>query len=307
MSSRQGVSKQTQARSNLRSVSRLSTGQQTLDENLMPQALKNLNRHGFTPSVVLQLQRTIGNQAVAQLVKRNTGGSTRIQRNPIKDRLIHFIQDLSQGPVINMLAQHILNVINALDSGNWATAYNLLYDRGVAKLAGHRINTKNVFINSTGKNPKEIKGEVDRAISKGMYFKGKLDLPEVMVTQGNGFDPNARTPETDQELAQQVLPVVLEEWIHMFQHQIQGFVSHGTYLFQQSPEVQQNQMLPDGQGRWNMNEVDIYAIYKDLGWDVVLSAFKARYTERQKYEFFDTPRTRAFNMQKGTIIGGHRG
>src|SRR5262249_37799798 len=117
----------------------------------------------------------------------------------------------------------------------------------------------------------------------------------------------ARTPETDPSLAQQVYPVVLEEWIHMFQHQIEGYLSEGTYQFLETPEVVQNQMLPDGQGRWNMREVDIYAVYRDLGWDQVVKTFQTRYTEREKYANF-LENVRRFNLQRLQMVSrGRRG
>jgi hypothetical protein len=301
MFSHQRTPKQQQARRNLRHPTR----QEDIDEKLMRQALKEPDARTLTPGVLIQLQRTIGNQAVSQLIKTKTQASV-IQRNPVKDRLLHFVQDQQSGQVINTLAQHILSVINALEGGQWATAYNLLYDRAIAKIAGHKINIKALYIDDTNKTQKEINSEVDRAISKGMYFSGRLDLPEVAILPNNDFN-NAITPDTDATLAKQVLPVVLEEWIHMFQHQIQGYLSQATYDFEQTPEVQKNQMLPEGQGRWNMNEVDIYAIYRDLGWASVLTAFKARYKERQRFEVFKiVTRTRQENAQRGLVIGRNR-
>src|SRR5690606_21092860 len=91
-----------------------------------------------------------------------------------------------------------------------------------------------------------------------------------------------RTPANDEALAWQVLPIFLEEWIHMFQNRTGDLLSRGTREFQVSDDFTQD----ENSGNWNLNEVDIYAIYRDLGWSRVLDEFVARYPERMKYKDF---------------------
>lgn len=237
----------------------------------------------LTPARVVGLQRRIGNRAVQQLIQRQQAPANVIQRNPT-ERLAAIISDSEQAEHIRRAAQNILNVINALIGRDFETASTMLYSNDMARGLKHHINLKFVSIRGVGKSQSEIDKEVEQAIGKGMYFQGKLDLPAVMIDMGSDQDPIM--PENDESLAMKVLPVVLEEWIHMFQHMIGGLLSENTEAFAATPEVQENQTLPEGGGKWNMREVDIYAIYRDLGWDTVLDAFRSRYTERQKFEDF---------------------
>lgn len=104
-----------------------------------------------------------------------------------------------------------------------------------------------------------------------------------------------------------VLPAALEEWIDMFQTASQTFLSDSTYDFANTPEVMQNQQLPEGQGRWDLKEVDIFATYRELGWMSVLDAFRARYTERQRFQvFLNRGGLRAMNIRRGVVFGTHR-
>jgi hypothetical protein len=217
-----------------------------------------------------------GTQGDTLNLKAKNQDSSVIQRNPIKERLNNYITT-SQNPIVVKLANHILTIINNLESGNWGQAYKDLYSKEVAKDCNHKINLKSAYINTTGLNNVEINEKLESAIGKGMYFAGKLDLPDVALLPNNDIS-QAITPSDDECLAKKVLPVALEEWIHMFQHQIHGYLSAGTELFATTPAYIKNQQ------EWNLNEVDIYAIYKDLGWSSVLDAFRPRYKEREVYE-----------------------
>jgi hypothetical protein len=262
----------------------------------------------------MQLQRLIGNHAVGQLLHQGATPQAQIQRNPVKDRLVYFMRNQSQGKGINALAGHILTIINAMEAGNFALADKMLKDKAVPRLVGHTIRvTSQPPINVASEA--EIGPEVEKKVSTGIawYFSDskKIEVPEFSVMINNDY-MTGRSPADDPALARMVLPVVLEEWIHMFQHQIKGFLSEGTEKFSRTAEVRENQRLPDGEGRWNLREVDIYAIYRDLGWASVLDAFRSRYTEREKYEAFKQlpPKTRdqirAENLRNGVILGSHR-
>ena len=222
----------------------------------------------------------IHNQEDARYLKEKKQGSSVIQRNPITDKLIDYLYDSPVGSTIETLAGHILTVIDHMEGERWAKANDALFNNALATKCEHRINLKSTYINIKSLSQEDIAVKVELAIGKGMYFKEekRLDLPDVALLPKNDISL-AQTPSTDAWLARKVLPVVLEEWIHAFQHAINGFLSQGTADFAQTPQAQRNP-------KWNLNEVDIYALYKNLGWTEVLDAFRARYTERQKYEDF---------------------
>lgn len=247
-----------------------------------------------TPATVMQLQRAIGNQATKQLITQKSTSPT-IQRNPIKEKLTSFITDLTKSDHIRILAHHILTAINAIDAGDWETARDLLYSKDVAGSLGHQLSVDMPTIDIS-KNPE---GQFEKAIRNARYsFANKT----IRVVDVSPYHPkwldlsegeyNDAEEKEKRDLYPHVLPVALEEWIHMFQNMTQSVLSEGTEMFMMSPQVQENQNLPV---QWNMNEVDIYAVYKDLGWDIVLSEFKARYAERIKYqEFIDL-------LKRGTV------
>lgn len=252
------------------------------------------NPSALSSGDLLQLQRSIGNRAVSDMISTNEAGAETIQRNPIKDRLQQYIDSQDETAHVHTLADHLLKIMNAMDANDYQLASDLLRDSTVLKSVGHTSTGKRKadVVNAKDMTPEEIDAKVIAvAKAKSMYFKDskKLDLPNIIVVPAgkSATDPTNPTPESDARLAWQVLPIALEEWIHMFQHTIDGLLSEGTKRFAQTDEVQQNQMLPDGQGRWNMREVDIYAIYRDLGWEQILDEFESRYTEREKYKEYE--------------------
>lgn len=200
------------------------------------------------------------------------------------ERLHNYSTQIGGDPATVALATHLKSIIEHLDSGDFTAAYALLHDRAVAKQLKYRIRDEIAHIDGTNKAWGAVLDEAKGVLGKGMHFKGELILPDVIVVTGGDF-ATAKTPENDPTLASMVLPVDLEEWIHMFQTHIGGFLSEGTERFSQTPEIAANQQLPAGTaGRHDLKEVDIYAIYRDLGWNHILDDFRARYEGRGRYE-----------------------
>ncbi|MFB2772412.1 DUF4157 domain-containing protein [Pelatocladus sp. BLCC-F211] len=216
------------------------------------------------------------NQGGTLNLKAKNQDSSVIQRNPIINRLNHY--RTSQDVKVSRLATHILDIIGHIENSRWQQAYNLLYSRAMADRFNHTINLRSKYIDITGLSNEKINVEVELGVDKGMYFVNdkKLNLPDVALLPNNDIS-QAITPENNNYMAMKVLPVALEEWIHMFQHMIGGYLSGGTELFATSTEVAANP-------QWSLNEVDIYAIYKDLGWLDILDVFRQRYQERQVYD-----------------------
>merc|ERR1739841_182770 len=100
-----------------------------------------------------------------------------------------------------------------------------------------------------------------------------INLTDVAIK--NGADAwDAKSPGNDALLAMKVLPIFIEECIHIFQHLIGGHLSPDTEAFRRSKKFNKED---------DLNEVDICAFYKDLGWNEVLTRFYPRYPERLRF------------------------
>jgi len=249
----------------------------------------SLNIRNASPAKIMELQRLIGNRAVQRLIAEQ---SALIQRNPVTDRLEKYMDDVTQAPETRIIAQHILNVIAAINGGQWQTAYDLLTNNGIAGIVKAKIK----IVKFSVFDRKRYETELFRAMKAGQYKpEGKeITLPDMEIAYMDEMDLHSggmqdmKTPANDQQLAMTFLPVMLEEWIHMFQYHIGGFVSYATESFERNKA---NEITANG---WNLKEVDIYAIYRDLKWFAILDEFRSRYTERQKFEEFSPTWKRAY-------------
>jgi hypothetical protein len=154
---------------------------------------------------------------------------------------------------IQLLAGHIHRIIALIDDSRWNDASNAIFEQAVAQKCGLHIDS-----------PFRICQNDDDAVSfarkNAMWYKHKmkLRLPQVAIGTKGSTDFDWEYPEDLPLLAQRILPIWLEEWIHVFQHFIAGPVSQKTVAFKESPGFLQS---------WDENEVDIFVIFKDLGWD----------------------------------------
>ncbi|MEM8637262.1 MAG: DUF4157 domain-containing protein [Cyanobacteria bacterium P01_G01_bin.54] len=236
--------------------------------------------HVVQQSGGLVQRSSLPSEPVIRLQSPEAASGLVIQRNPITDRLTEIILNDQETEQVRLLADHILKIIQFINAQNWEQAHACLWDRKVAKQCGFRISSKNCFIDPTNKDQSTIDIEIEEAIKKGMSFDKEIVLPEVSISPPNTFA--GRTAFNDAELAMRVLPVCLEEWIHRLQNKIGQVLSQGTEAFKIHAET----VEMEGYETWSWNEIDIYAIYKDLGWNSVLKAFKSRYVERKKYDDF---------------------
>jgi hypothetical protein len=292
-------------------------------------ALNKSDGETLTPDTMMQLQRTIGNRAVLQLMRQNaqpaakipvsrSGTGSVIQRetgdDPITKRLLEYVQNMGEKEKVRELALHLLTAIEYMEKHKNKKAYDLLKDKGIAGSFNYDIKTVGKVVfgmidEKTKKKPEEIEQEVVEAAGKGKHsppgrineksledMSGSLKLPHVEYypncwdtsgKTGDGMKPEMLTPANNEMIAGYILPVMLEEWIHMFQHMSNSVLSKGVADFQKSPIFQQHQT--GFVGDWNINEVDIYGVYRDLGWKHLLDVFRSRYPERMAYESFINP------------------
>lgn len=226
------------------------------------------------------VQRLSKRSKIAGGVMQLLGPSSNVGNGPgmsIQATLLGVAQDNGRAMHVRALANHLIQAINAISAGQWATADGLLYNRTFAKNVGASINLIYEQIDPTGKTPHAVASEITEAAIKGMYYADskKLDLPSIGLVRGNDYG-NAQGPQDNPDWAWIVYPVLLEEWIHMFQNEAGRLVSQSATMFAQGEEFAQN---PD----WDAHEMDIYAIYRELQWDTVLDAFVGRYTVRRAF------------------------
>lgn len=169
--------------------------------------------------------------------------------------------------IIQILAGHILKIIVLIDRQEWDDANEALNKHEIARQCGIRISS-----------PFKVCDSVDSATTfvqnKAMWYPGKmrLALPQVAIGIKGMSDSEWKYPSELSLLAERIFPIWLEEWIHAFQYFIAGPVSEKTIAFEQSRYFQNT---------WDAKEVDIYAIYRDLGWNKnILQQTEQSYDER---------------------------
>jgi hypothetical protein len=177
---------------------------------------------------------------------------------------------------VHSMSTRLIEIIQSLERKNYENAYSILYDSNILKTFGYSLKSSNFEICQDLECAK-------KAASKAMHWfppTSKLLLPEVYVGTPNDIQMGTmKTAENDPDVARSVLPVILEEWIHMFQFEIGGYLSPDTSLFMASSEGQHID-------RDKLNEVDICAFYRDLGWHDILPDFYERYHERALFRQF---------------------
>jgi|EP01083_Nonionella_stella_P246546 hypothetical protein len=180
---------------------------------------------------------------------------------------------------IQLLAGHISKIIRLIDDQKWDEANEALGRKEIAKSLGFRIDSPFLVCNN----------DIDaisfcRRKAMWMQHNKKMTLPQVVIASKGTPDSEWMYPEDMPQLAMRIFPIWLEEWIHVFQGLIAGPVCDETIAFRNSRYFEND---------WDVNEVDIYAIYRDLGWDQeMLHEMESRYDERIAFASHDVRASR---------------
>ncbi len=174
---------------------------------------------------------------------------------------------------IRKLAGHILKVICYIDQHKWDQANDALNAEKVAESCGFRIESQiKVF------------SDLDEAIGytrgRAMWFKNqmKVRLPQVAIGEKGTSEDAWKFPFQIPELANRFYPIWLEEWIHAFQFFVARPICDKTVEFTKSPQFKDS---------WDIYEIDVFAIYRDLGWcEEMLNEMESRYDERIAFAHF---------------------
>ena len=174
---------------------------------------------------------------------------------------------------IRRLAGHILKIIQDIELQRWNDAITSLLDGGTAKFCGFRIDS-----------PFEVFRNIDDAVHftrmKATWFQSnkKIRLPLVAIGGKGSNSLDWKYPAEISDLAEKIFPILLEEWIHAFQFMISSPICDESILFGKSPQFKKS---------WNINEVDVFALYRKLGWNVeMLHEMEIIYDERVAFVDF---------------------
>lgn len=173
---------------------------------------------------------------------------------------------------IHKLSNGLISVIENFNDQNYEAAYELLTDVTFLGDIGYRLKCKYIFFDPETPIDEAV-APVTTAMSYNTSSKQVIDLTDVIIK--NGADVvDVRTAGNDPLLAVRVLPIFIEEYIHILQHLIGGHLSPDTTAFKRSNKFKKED---------DLDEVDICAFYRDLGWNQIVTCFYPRYPERLRF------------------------
>ena len=214
--------------------------------------------------------------------------SSKMQGIQLAKSSIFKITNKSSDPRAKLLGSRLLEIIGLMDSRDYEPAFSLLTDVSFGRKMNCTIKIikRDVFC-KTMEAAKVSLEKLDHW-KNGMHWldQGKgaqLDLPTACITiieSGQTENYIEWTIWNNPTLAQLFLPVLLEEWIHLLQHITGESLSKRAELFKKAFKKSH----PD----WIFDEVDIYAFYKDMGWNQFdLPSIMKRYEERSAFEHYE--------------------
>lgn len=191
-------------------------------------------------------------------------------------RLKSIRDDKSRSREVRKMAGYLVDIIRYLDNKKWEEARKILLEKPAE--FGYSVQCK----------PKELSGDrtkdektIENESSVFMFYHKdkKLQYVDCIIRKGNN-PLEWQTARNNGWIAQRVLPLMLEEFIHMFQHHKKGYVCLDTTNFAKSSIYKKNK----GTYGWDLDEIDIYATFRQLGWKNLLQPCRGRYEGRKAFE-----------------------
>ncbi|GLR17007.1 eCIS core domain-containing protein [Portibacter lacus] len=183
---------------------------------------------------------------------------------------------------INEMRSYIISAKDAYQNGQYEEAHSLLSSQDYAANFGFNI----IGISQSGRNYiwynslQELINKSMSKVMKAMAFENKIKLPFVIPMNMQEDDENRKSQFYEiPELAKLIIPVYLEEWMHMFQRRLRehhklgslssrkSFWSENTATFQDLTKSD----YKDAQSAdiaMNYNEIDILSQFHDWGFPV---------------------------------------
>lgn len=274
----------------------------------------------ITPNRVLQLQRLIGNLATSRILgnssviqrgqkhgkatgnqdkkekkeKKQHGDSNNPQKdsklnfeevamevsdgydhNQIQDQLIAYIKDSKWDVDVRLMAKQINKIMQLITNKEFEAAYKILTSSDNLAAINYTID----YENDVDIYPDDdLETMLKTAIFMHFPDKRHIKISDIYF-DGEHF-LKLKPPDIGAK-APLILATMLEEWIHAFQNLIQGNLSDCIQDFKEFTERKKDEFGLDG---WSLNELDIFTIYQELGWNNLLDNFADRYEERKIYK-----------------------
>lgn len=189
-------------------------------------------------------------------------------------RLKTIRDDKSRSKEVSRMAGYLVDIIRYLDVQKWGEARIMLIEK--PERFGYKVDVKPVPLSG---NKTEDEKTIENESSNFWHFHKEKKLCYVDFVLG--ANPKKWPSSANNGwIAQRVLPLMLEEFIHMFQHAKKGYVCLDTTKFAESSIYKKNK----GKSDWSLSEIDIYATFRQLGWKNLLGPCRDRYKGREAFE-----------------------
>ncbi|MBZ4423134.1 hypothetical protein [Myxococcus sp. RHSTA-1-4] len=171
------------------------------------------------------------------------------------------------------LAERIFQAATAYKNGDYERAYTLLTapKNGLVKISSSLMMIK------PGMSVEDVL-DLARKKSFSSIEQHSITLLDFMLPP-DGSAPLGQPFYENQKLAKRLLPIMLEEWMHQFQNENQGFISPRTQRF--ADDAARAGLDLDAS---TLREVDILATFHDWGFPVKKLGTVSQYLERGLFE-----------------------
>ena len=183
----------------------------------------------------------------------------------------------TQAGKIKALRQQITLAASAYGKGDYEAAHARLTDAKFAQSMGFNLNTQNLFLRTDPAtwDPADLDSVVMQARMASMSWDtGKIDIVDAGLMPKEGRGDYKTLPELP-VLAQQLLPIMLEEWMHQLQRLT------GQPVSKLSEAYCQDKGIPWSSG---LHEMDIQAAFREWGYPVEKLGTVHAYRERGQFE-----------------------
>jgi hypothetical protein len=219
-------------------------------------------------------------EAIAQVVERLDAHGGKLSLSSIAAKLRGLLgiagpADLTDVAKSKLITRHIKEAQRAYARGDYKTAHHLLTNSELASKLGLSLNIQNALLREDpALAPKE---ELDSLVMQMRmmsmsYQSGKVDLCTgcVILPEGKGCLELHEIPV----LAKQLLPIMLEEWMHQQQRLTGRPVSKLTEEY----------MAANGAPWEGLHEMDIQASFREWGFPTEELGTVHAYKERGDFE-----------------------
>lgn len=176
------------------------------------------------------------------------------------------------------LKTHIYAAAEAYGRGDYAEAHRRLTDKTFAESLGLSLNPQHLLLRSDPASwaQEDLDSVVMQARMSSMSWDtGKIDIVDAGLFQMKGEQVRSASLPEMPVLARQLLPIMLEEWMHQLQRLTGEPVSQLSRAYCQAKGLEWSSAL---------HELDIQAAFREWGYPVEALGTVHAYPERGEFE-----------------------